>query len=273
VGAVAQGPGDEWDGHVLLLHRSEDERLDGLAAWLRRGLDLGDKVICTETPATPEELLLGVLADRGVDVAPAVRDGRLEVLSAEEFYPPEGQAAMLERALAEGFTGVRLAGEVGAALTRLSPAAYRDVEHGMNELMRSLPVSALCQYPRPTTTEAALEEAVATHLFAVRQTTFATSPALDGLALRGEIEGDNTDVFEAVLIAASKRRPRVLWLDLAEVTYVDGASCWRLDDVTRSFRAAGGHLLLVAPQPPVELTMRLMEVDELPGVHLVGGAP
>ena len=31
---------------------------------------------------------------------------------------------------------------------------------------------------------AALEEAVTTHLFGVRQTTFATSPALDGLALR-----------------------------------------------------------------------------------------
>jgi hypothetical protein len=29
--------------------------------------------------------------------------------------------------------------------------------------------------------------------------------------------------------------------------------------------------VLVAPQPPVELTMRMLEVDELPGMHLVGG--
>jgi len=63
----------------------------------------------------------------------------------------------------------------------------------------------------------------------------------------------------------------VLWVDLSEVSYVDAGSCWRLDDATRGYRSSGGHVLLVAPQPPVELTMRMLEVDELPGMHLVGG--
>ena len=73
-----------------------------------------------------------------------------------------------------------------------------------------------------------------------------------------------------MLSAASRHRSRVLWVDLGEVGYIDAGSCWRLDDATRRYRSSGGHVLLVALQPPVELTMRMLEVDELPGMHLVG---
>jgi hypothetical protein len=54
------------------------------------------------------------------------------------------------------------------------------------------------------------------------------------------------------------------------VTYLDARSCWRLEDATLAFRADGGHVLLVAARPPVEHILRLMEVDELPGMHLLG---
>jgi hypothetical protein len=56
-----------------------------------------------------------------------------------------------------------------------------------------------------------------------------------------------------------------------ELSYLDAGSCRRIDDATRAFRAVGGHVLLVAPQPPVEHTLRIMEVGALPGMHLLGG--
>ena len=105
----------------------------------------------------------------------------------------------------------------------------------------------------------------------MHQSTFSSSQGLDGLALHGEVDATNTDVFTAVLSAASRHRSRVLWVDLGGVSYVDAGSCWRLDDATRGYRSSGGHVVLVAPQPPVELTMRMLEVDELLGMHLVGG--
>jgi anti-anti-sigma factor len=128
----------------------------------------------------------------------------------------------------------------------------------------------MCQYEEVTTTGPWLDDAVAHHLVGVRQTTFATSQDLDGLALHGEIDATNIDVFTAVLTAATRRASRVLWLDLADVTSLDAGSCWRFDDATRAFRAARGHVLLVAPQPPVERTLRVMEVDDLPGMHVLG---
>jgi anti-anti-sigma regulatory factor len=253
-----------------MLYRTEDERLAGLATWVRRGLELGEKVIYTEGPHRPEDSLFAVLEARGVDVAAAVRDGNLAVLPVEEFYPPEGQRVVVERALAEGFAAVRISAEAGVALAVLSPDAVHGVELQIDELARTRPVHAMCQYAQATTTGARLEDSVALHEAGVCQSTFAARQDLDGLALRGEIDSTNTDVFAAVLTVGVRTASRVLWLDLAEVIYLDAGSCWRLEDATRSFRTAGGHVLLVAPQPPVERTLRLMEVDELPGVHIVG---
>jgi anti-anti-sigma regulatory factor len=266
-------PGAECGEHVLELHRTEDEQLAGLTAWVRRGLDRGEKVICTELPRRPADSLLVVLDTCGVDVAAAVRDGRLAVLPVEVFYAAEGLAVVVERALAEGFAGVWMSGAERAALTVLSPAAHRVVEQQMDELVRTRPVHTLCQYAQANTTGARLADVVAVHRSGVCQATFATTRDLDGLALHGEIDGSNTEVFEAVLAAAGRSAGRVLWLDLAEVTHLDAGGCWRLDDATRAFRTAGGHVLLIAPQPPVELIMQLMEVDELPGMHVLAGQP
>ena len=53
MGAVGEVPGIECGEHVLELHRTEDERLAGLTAWVRRGLDLGQKVIAPSRRAGP----------------------------------------------------------------------------------------------------------------------------------------------------------------------------------------------------------------------------
>src|SRR3954451_22879555 len=243
MGSVQEAPGAERGEHVLQLHRTEREQLAGLVDWVRRGLDLGEKVICTEMPRRPEDSLLAMLEARGVDAAAAVRDGRLAVLPVEVFYAAEGLAAVVERTLAEGFAGVWMSGAERAALTVLSPPAHRVVEQQMDELVRTRPVHTLCQYAQANTTGARLADVVALHRSGVCQATFATTRDLDGLALHGDIDDSNSDVFEAVLAAAARSVDRVLWLDLAEVSHLDAGGCWRLEDATRAFRIAGGNVL------------------------------
>ncbi|MGY1829655.1 MEDS domain-containing protein [Geodermatophilus sp. SYSU D01180] len=273
MGAVGEVPGTGCGEHVLQLHRTEDEQLTGLTAWIRRGLDLGDKVVCTGPPPRPEHSVVAALDARGVDAAAAVRDGRLVVLPAEDFYAAGGHAAVVDRALAEGFAGVWMAAEERAWLTVLSPAAHRVREQRMDELVCTRPVHTLCQYPHASTAGATLEDVLTVHRSGVQEATFATTRDLDGLALHGEVDRTNNAVLEAVLAAACRGASRVLWLDLAEVAHLDAGSCWRLEDATLAFRLDGGHVLLVAPQPPVELVLQLMEVDELPGVHVLTGRP
>ena len=152
MGVGPDAAGAEWDGHLLLLHDSEAERLDGVAAWVHRGLALGEKVIYTEGSVDPANSLIAVLEARGLDASEAARDGRLAVLPLAVFYPPEGQRVVVERALAEGFSSVRMSAEARAARTMLSRRAYRGFEARMDQLTRTLPVAAMCQYGRSTTT-------------------------------------------------------------------------------------------------------------------------
>jgi anti-anti-sigma factor len=171
---------------------------------------------------------------------------------------------------------VRLSAEVAAALTVLTPQAYRDIEQNMDRLCRTRPVSALCQYGRSTTVGPVLGAAVATHPRGVRELMFDSTASPAGLVLHGEIDVDNADVLAAVLGAAlaaalSSGRDE-LRLDLAGLGFLDVAACRAIADASRVFRATGRRLLLVGPPPPVAWVMGLVGLTDAPGVALVGSA-
>src|SRR2546423_11110547 len=101
--AVDVAAASGWDGHLLLLHASEEVRRAGLAAWVRRGLDRDEQVVYAEAAGEPaERSVLSVLRDHGIDGAAATAAGHLLGLPLAEFYPPGGPVEVVERALAEG---------------------------------------------------------------------------------------------------------------------------------------------------------------------------
>jgi hypothetical protein len=192
-----------WDGHLLLLHRSEGERLARLAAWVRDGLERGEKLVYTEPAVPASRSVLARLRERGIDVDAARIEGRFEVLAPTAFSPPQGQDVVVDRALDGGFPAVRISGEAAAALTVFSPAVYQVIEQQMDRLCRTRPVSALCQYARPTTVGAALRTAIARHPRGVRELGFASTTSEAGLVVHGEVDLDNSDVLTAVVTAAA----------------------------------------------------------------------
>ncbi len=262
--------GPEWDGHLMLLHESAAERQAGVAAWVQRGLDLGEKVLYAEGPDEREGSLMAALEAHEVDAPTALREGRLTLVPLAEFYPTDVQRLVVDRALAEGFSAVRMSVGVLGALTILSPGHHLTVEQRLEELVRSLPVSALCQYARSSTRGPALRDAVGVHVPGIRETWFGTGESELGLVLRGEVDAGNAEVLEAAVTAFTDVPPCVLCLDLAELTFIDVAACRALVQGSRDLRASGGRVLLVAPPPPVERTLCLLGLDDLPGFQLVG---
>jgi anti-anti-sigma regulatory factor len=265
-----------WDGHLLLLHQSEGDRLVRLAEWVRHGLDGGEKVLYADGPDPAHSSILDHLRGQGIDVGAATAEGRFELLPLTAFYPSQGQGVVVDRALDEGFPAVRLSAEVAAALTVLTPQAYRDIEQNMDRLCRTRPVSALCQYGRSTTVGPVLGAAVATHPRGVRELMFDSTASPAGLVLHGEIDVDNADVLAAVLgaaLAAALSSGRDgLRLDLAGLGFLDVAACRAIADTSRVFRATGRRLLLVGPPPLVAWVMGLVGLTDAPGVALVGSA-
>jgi anti-anti-sigma factor len=272
-GADGYPTGPEWDGHILLLHGSESERQSGLTAWVRRGLELDERVIYSEpSDITADCSVRTVLAERGVDVTAATDEGRLMVLPPQEFYTSAGYDGLVEDALADGFCGARISAEDHTALTILSESELAHREHGLDQLCDVKPVSAMCQYARCRTSGGWLREIVAAHA-RVWQSGLRSDEHVRGTALTGEIDVANADIFAAALHAVTTSYDRMVWLDLGGLRFLDVAACRVLATVTQDFREGGGCVLLVAPQPSVERILRLLDVDRLEGVEVVGSEP
>ncbi|MGC9665414.1 MEDS domain-containing protein [Planosporangium sp. 12N6] len=269
--SLPRPPGPEWDGHLLLLHGSEAERLSSLAAWICRGLDHGDKVVYAEVPRTAGESVLDSPDGCGVEFAAAVADGRLVALPLERFYSRGDQESVVDQALAEGFRSVRMATEASATFGTESWSAYLDIERTIDRLCRTRPVSALCQYAHAATAPATLRELVAVHRARLRHSALNMASDPRGLVLSGEIDCGNADAFAAALAIASACGERMLRLDLTALEFMDVTACRQLLHASHGFRQAGGHVILEAPRWMVSWTLRLLGIDQFAGIDLLGG--
>jgi anti-anti-sigma factor len=271
---VEVAPPALWDGHAVLLYGSEREYDANLGAWIRRGLDRGEKVVLTSRPAEPEQRVLRLCADAGVDAAPARRVGQLVSLPPAQFYPPRGQDALIALASTEGFSGVRLSAQASIALSVLSERGYLAAELAMDQNCRSGSFSALCAYTRPAPSDRWLRETLATHSDGVRAVGFISARSEDGVSLCGEVDLVTSDVLAAALYAAvGTAFGQELVLDLSELEFIDVAGARMLLRATADLRASGGRLVLRRLQRPVARALRLLDVDQARGVQIVEEQP
>ena len=260
-----------WDGHILLLYSSETDRMAAFASWVRRGLENDEKVVCAGTDAQiSDRSVLGPLAGHGIDVTAATAEGRLAVLAVPEFYPPGGQAEIVDQALAEGFRRVRIAARERAAAMYLSRRALAQRERALELLCQTRPISALCQYEQASAAGDRLAELVGSHRN-IRQFQLSSHCANGGMALAGEVDISNDKLLEHALAAAASRVSGTLRLDISQVGFLGAAGCRALDVGTRQFRDGGGHVFLLAPVPSVEQILRIAGMDQLKHMEVVRG--
>lgn len=263
----------DWDGHLVLVHDSERQRRAGVAAWVRRGLDLGAKILYIEPrDVTAERSLLCLLKDDGVDAEEVVERGQLQVLRAEDdkVYRPAWFTKVVEEALAEGYPTVRWSGEAATAWSVLSPDVHAGVEVMTDELCRSRPVSVLCQYPSRLG-EATLQSVCAMHADGLRRALVQTTPITGGCAVAGEVDRSDARMLHLALAAASANTHEgqdQFVVEMSALDFLDVAGARALVTGTAAHRATGGTVCLRAAQPNVVHLLRLLGVDRLDGFLL-----
>jgi anti-anti-sigma factor len=259
-----------WDGHLLLLHRTELERQYGLAAWVRYGIERDEKILYAEPEdESPQRSVRGTLREQGIDVHAATAEGRMQSVPLPEFYPT-GYRPMVERALADGFEAVRITTEAEAVLRFLSEDAYAAVERDVEGWCRTGRFSSLCQCSDAISNASWLPRTTALHARGIRELQLHTSGSEHGLVLAGEMDITNQDLLTDVLRAATRGANHTFRLDLSRLTFLGVSGTWALLEGTQQFREQGGHLRLVAPQPMVERTLRAARVDLAPRVEVMG---
>jgi len=271
VRSLGSRPG--WDGHLLLCYGEESQRRAGVAAWVRRGLELEAKILYTQ-PADdlPDRSLPGLLGDE-TDALEALDRGQIQVIPADpSTYDPAFIENVVDGALSEGYPAVRWAGVASTAWEVIPRSSHEIAERATDELCRSRPLSVLCQYPAPECSDA-VGYLIRSHGGGVREQRFQAAPVDGGLALAGELDATNQRILRSLLTTATtapERDPFVL--DLSWLDFLDLPGARALLFGTLDYRDAGGQVRLETPQPHVAQLIHLLGLDQEPGIQ-VGETP
>ncbi|WNI16520.1 MEDS domain-containing protein [Actinacidiphila sp. ITFR-21] len=237
------GPGD----HACLWFGAQEERWALRAAFATGGLVRGERVMLFTGPGTAEAETLDRLASLGVPVG----GGRVEVVREEPGYvpgrgfDPAARMAYWERAAedasARGFTGLRLAGDMGWAsepdVDRGELAAY---EVALTTALAELGTTALCEYDRAGPDR---EPILAAHPLDVPPApgTLHERRSGDVLLLAGDADRADRPAFERAV-----RRPGLAAVDLTGLAFVDAYSVRVLLGTGLRLRCTAGQARLLA---------------------------
>ena len=156
--------------HSCLFYRDCEERDTAAAAFLKAGLERGERCVMAAAPL--DEAARGLRA-HGLDVGRLERRGDLILLDAETVYLQSGRFSVeaplqlwadhLEEALAEGRAGLCAVGDATCIAVRGEIGArVLGYEIGVNRL-GDIPVAALCCYDRLRFGDAALRRILCAH--------------------------------------------------------------------------------------------------------------
>lgn len=159
--------------HICFLYETEQEHQAVVTPFLREGLERGEKVLYIADSHDFERILDYIRADQ-VDVESALENGQLSLVTPrdtylrDEAFDPDKMIALLreetDRAIAEGYSALRVSGEMTWALGNL-PGSEPLIEHEakLNEFFPGSRCLAVCQYDRRRFDAAILLEALRTH--------------------------------------------------------------------------------------------------------------
>ena len=252
------------------------ERL--LAAFVHAGLARDHKVVHLGERAEHDELLAHLCPDDAVDVALArgqlvLRDasgtyGAPDALDVDEMV--QALRAEHDRALAEGYTGLSLCGDVGAGLRDVPGARLAEYEHRVDADLAGGTIVLLCQYDDPAFDEHTLAALTAAHhvvvspeLAAIGRTGVLAAARVtppDMLRLAGELDFEAADGVAGVLETEFHGRRRI---DAADLEFVDIAGM-------RALRGTKGETLVIsAGSEAVHRLVGLLGWDTDPAVEVV----
>ncbi len=158
--------------HICLIYRTEGERREVVANFLRSGLEVGEKVLSLVDTTTPHEFI-EIMKSYDLDLSG--RGEQLVIEQADPVYCPDGRFSsssmvdlligVFRGAMADGYPSWRGTGEMSWALTkgRTSMDELIDYECLLNRTLDELPMTAFCQYDARRFPGAMLLDVLAVH--------------------------------------------------------------------------------------------------------------
>jgi MEDS: MEthanogen/methylotroph, DcmR Sensory domain len=207
-GVVTSAAGLGLHGHACWTYEDDMELVSASAEYLADGARLGQKLLYVGpeerlhlAPPDIEVLPLSAFCELGRPTDP---DRLLQVY-----------ATATDQALAEGFSGLRVAADVTELA--VDPACHCRWEAVADRFMAEQPLSALCCYDRRRLAPDVLRDLCSVHPVVNESVPFRIYATGDALHLEGEIDFFSSDALERVLPLTSAGKV----LDLSGAGFID----------------------------------------------------
>ena len=172
--------------HVCCIYETEEEHEALVTSFLRRGIERGEKVLYIADTHTAQDIQ-NYLREDGLKIEPYLETGQLSIRDSSDVYIRDGvfePDAMIklfrtetERALSEGYSALRVTGEMSWVLRGL-PGSERllEYENKLNTFFPGTRCLAICQYNRQHFNAALLLNVVIAHSTIVLGTEIHSNP-------------------------------------------------------------------------------------------------
>jgi anti-anti-sigma regulatory factor len=256
-------------GHACLVPVSADHLWEVTARWIAGGLDAAERIVYFEDGTA--DTVLARLADDGIPVDAALAGRQMVIMPRPRTRALlAGSPSDLEELLlgevadaeADGWSGLRLAGEPGHALRHGGGLAkLQEFESVIEQTVRTRPARMLCRYDRRHFDDHAVEVMRAAH-----HTELVTSAVYDDQLLRvttagpaalrfaGEVDRSNRHELGRLLSRAladavrSASAPADVTIDVSSLRFVDVGGAVELVQAAEAFPET--HRLMVVGARP-----------------------
>jgi len=144
-----------WGTHVCQFYKTKDDLIDILVPYFKAGLESHEFCLWVTSEPLRAPEAEEALAKSVSDLEEYVKSGQMEIFSHNEWYLKQGTFEQrrtlkgwkdkLDKALTDGYTGVRIAGNTTWLDKRLW-GNFIDYEKEMNEVIRKYRMIAICSY-------------------------------------------------------------------------------------------------------------------------------
>lgn len=160
--------------HICLIYETSQDWKDAVIPFLKIGLERGEKCLYVVDSHTANQIR-HFLKKEGIDVESVRQSGQFVILHESEAYTREGSfdpdrmiallASETEKALSEGYTALRVTGEMTWVLKGL-PGSEKVIEYEAklnSDLFPKHPCVAICQYNRQRFDPEIIKGVILTH--------------------------------------------------------------------------------------------------------------
>lgn len=159
--------------HVVHFYRHTRQLVETHAAFCEAGLSANELCLWIVTPPYLQALAEVELAALSVDVKRCLASGQLEFVSHSSWYfdgavfslqgTIERSNAVIQRAKAGGFSGIRICGDLRWLKTDQDWKAFLSYEHAIHQALMGTQVIGLCSYPIRTERDSEVTELMQCH--------------------------------------------------------------------------------------------------------------